>query len=358
MQQVRLYKRGVQLSLNSELNKILVTGSQGYIGTELIRKLQNLNYEVTGLDIGYFTRSNLESFLEPQTMKLDLRDQRNLDLEPFDTVIHLAALSNDPLGEIDQNITYEVNRDAAIKLAIRARNQGVNRFIFVSTQSIYGISASDLELNEDAPKNPITAYAKSKWHAEQEILGLSSNNFTAVAVRPSTVFGWGARIRNDIIFNNMIASGIRTNRIEVHTDGSPYRPVVHISDVVDFFVLLLNSPSSIVQGQAYNLGCYGANFTVFEIAEVASRSLGGVPILLNTEDVGDQRSYKVSFEKAKQDLGYVGGKTLEYGGAEISSCVKNLSEDIKNRYFFDTTRINVLKRLVESGSLKSDLSWK
>lgn len=345
------------MSLNHKPKKILVTGSQGYVGTELVRELHSLNYEVVGLDIGYFTRSSLEIFAEPKTIKLDLRDQRNLNLKAFDTVIHLAALSNDPLGEIDQNITYLVNKDAAINLAIKARNQGVNRFIFASTQSIYGVANSDSELGEDAPKNPITAYAKSKWHAEQEILGLSSNNFTAVAVRPSTIFGWGSRIRNDIIFNNMIASGIRKKRIEVHTDGTPHRPVVHISDVVDFFILLLHIPSNIIQGQAYNLGCIGSNFTVLQVAEAASQSLGGVPIVLNTEGARDQRSYRVSFTKAKEELGYSGSKSLQDGGREILVNFMNLSNKNREKYFSETTRLQVLKGLIASGSLKSDLSW-
>jgi nucleoside-diphosphate-sugar epimerase len=155
----------------------------------------------------------------------------------------------------------------------------------------------------------------------------------------------------------MIASGIRKSKIEVHTDGTPHRPVIHISDVVDFLILLLDKPSNVIQGQAYNLGCIGGNFTVLEVAEVASKCLGGIPILLRTEDLGDQRSYRVSFVKAKQELGYSGSKSLQYGGEEILANVRNLSEEKREKYFSETIRLNVLKRLISSGNLNSDLSW-
>lgn len=337
--------------------KILITGSQGYVGTELMKKLHFLGMDATGIDIGFFQNSKLDSFSEMKSLQLDLRNQENVDLRGFDAVIHLAALSNDPLGEVNPMLTYAINRDCAVDLAVKAKKSGVTRFIFVSTQSIYGISNSESELGEDAPKNPITAYAKSKWDAEQEIMSLANNDFTTVAVRPSTIFGWGSRIRNDIIFNNMIASGIRRGKIEVHTDGSPHRPVVHISDVVDFLVLLLHKPSNVIQCQAYNLGCIGGNFTVLEVAEVASQCLGGIPILLNMEDLSDQRSYRVSFDKAKQELGYSGNKSLQYGGEEILANVENLSEEKREKYFSETIRLNVLKRLISIGSLNSDLSW-
>ena len=345
------------MNISKLTQRVLVTGSQGYVGTELMKRLLGLKIEAIGIDIGYFQNSKIDDSPEITFAKMDIRNQDSLDLRKFDCIIHLAALSNDPLGEINSDLTYLVNRDCAIKLAKKAKSHGVSRFIFASTQSIYGVSNSETELSEDAQKNPITAYAKSKWHAEQEILSLASNDFTTVAVRPSTIFGWGSRIRNDIIFNNMIASGIRKSKIEVHTDGTPHRPVIHISDVVDFLLLLLQKPSNIIQGQAYNLGINGGNFTVLEVAEVASQCLGGIPILLKTEDLGDQRSYRVSFSKARQELGYSGSKTLESGGKEILAHVRNLSGEKREKYFSETIRLNVLKRLISSGSLNSDLSW-
>ena len=338
--------------------RILVTGSQGYIGTELTKELVQLGLEVIGTDIGYFQDARLDDYVEVPTIQLDLRNREKLNLEGFDCIIHLAALSNDPLGEFDPAITYSVNRECAVGLARQAKNQGVRRFIFVSTQSIYGISGTDAELKEDAAKNPVTAYARSKWEAEQEILSMSSGHYVTTAVRPSTVFGWGSRIRNDIIFNNMVSSGIEKGKIEVHTDGSPYRPVVHISDVIGFLTLLLEAPGDVIQSQAFNLGRSGGNYTVFEIAQAASECLGGIPIVLNTEDLKDQRSYRISFEKAANELGFVAKRDLNFGGKEILRHFNNLEISNKKKYFSDTTRLSLLKKLIESGSLSTDLSWK
>jgi len=337
--------------------RVLVTGSQGYVGTELMKRLLGSKIEATGIDIGYFQNSKIDDTVEITFAKIDIRNQDSLDLEMFDCIIHLAALSNDPLGEINPKLTYAINRDSAINLAIKAKTQGVHRFIFASTQSIYGISGSDSELSEDDPKNPITAYAKSKWDAEQEILSFTTNDFTPVSVRPSTIFGWGSRIRNDIVFNNMIASGLKHGKIEVHTDGTPYRPIVHMSDVLDFFCLLITAPSRTIGGQAYNLGAIDGNFTVLEVAESASRCLNNVPIVLNTENLYDQRSYKVSFEKARRDLGFTASLGLHFGGTEIVNQYNKLSSEKREKYFTDTFRLDVLRKSLNAGTLNSDLKW-
>jgi hypothetical protein len=226
-----------------------------------------------------------------------------------------------------------------------------------STQSIYGISNSDIELSEDSAKNPVTSYAKSKWEAEQVILDLGSDDFTVVAVRPSTVFGWGSRIRTDIIFNNMIASGILNKKIEVHTDGTPNRPVVHVLDVVDFLVTLLGANPNVVNRQAYNLGCLDGNYSVLEIAKIASSSLGHLPIVLNTENLTDQRSYRVSFKKAARELNFVARRPLEFAGEEIIENWNSLTHSDKKRFFDDTTRLGVLKKLIKQGKINSELRW-
>lgn len=345
------------MNRNGRSQRILVTGSQGYIGTQLVKELVKLGADVTGTDIGYFENTNLVDLFEVNPIKLDIRNLEELNLSEYKCIVHLAALSNDPLGEFNTSLTYSINRDCAVRLARQAKKQGVNRFIFASTQSIYGVSESGIELNEDSEKRPVTAYAKSKWEAEQDILSMATNDFVSTAVRPSTVFGWGARVRNDIIFNNMISSGIVNGEIKVHTDGTPYRPVVHISDVVDFIIRLLDAATNIVRGQAYNLGQFGGNFTVLEIAQKASECLGGIPITLNTEDLEDQRSYKVSFEKAVKELGFVAKKDLTYGGKEIITHFNCLDASQKEKYFKETTRLSFLKRLIERGSLNPDLSW-
>lgn len=341
----------------NKFTRVLITGSQGYVGTELYKRMKILDMNVVGLDIGFFHDSNLDRPNEDSYIKADLRDLKSIELKKYDMIIHLAALSNDPLGEINSGLTYAINRDCAVSLAKKAKNQGVQRFIFASTQSIYGVSNSNLELEESAEKNPITAYAKSKWEAEEAILALSTDEFSTVAVRPSTIFGWGSRIRTDIIFNNMIASGLKCGKIEVHTDGSPYRPVIHISDAVDFFILLLSVPSHIIQGQAYNLGYINGNYSVLEVAQSASKCLGGLPITLNTENLSDQRSYKVSFEKAKVQLNYIAKNNLEYGGEEIIRNFNQLTSSNKMKFFDDTNRLRSLRKLMNSKNIDSKLSW-
>lgn len=337
--------------------KILLTGCQGYIGTELYFALIKDGYEVSGVDAGYFEFANVEQIEKISFSKLDLRDIGKLRLTDFDCIIHLAALSNDPLGEIDEDLTFMINRDCAIDLARRAKNSGVARFIFASTQSIYGISNTWQELSEEAQKSPITAYARSKWDAEQEILGMSSADFTSVAVRPSTVFGWGARIRNDIVFNNMISNGLKSESIKVHSDGKPIRPVVHILDVIDFFTLLIKAPKEKISGEAFNLGMVGGNFTVLEIAKAASKELGGLPIELNTENLVDQRSYSVSFKKSQDRLGFIASRDLRFGAKEIVEKYNSLSRKNRCKFFDSTNRLDYLHSLVNSGKLNQALLW-
>lgn len=337
--------------------KVLLTGCQGYIGTELHFELIRAGHEVTGIDIGYFEFANVQQINKLSFLKLDLRSLGKFRLTEYDCIIHLAALSNDPLGEIDENLTSTINRDCAIDLARRAKNSGVARFIFASTQSIYGISNTSQELDEGAQKNPITAYARSKWDAEQEILGMSSGDFTPVSVRPSTVFGWGKRIRNDIVFNNMISSGLVSGKIRVHSDGKPSRPVVHIHDVTDFLIRLITAPREKISGEAFNLGLTGGNYTVLEIAKVVSKELGGLSIELNTEKLIDQRSYSVSFNKAQEILGFSAKKDLAFGANEIIRNYNLLSGQNQSKFFHSTNRLNYLKSLINEGKLNRDLQW-
>ena len=338
-------------------NRILITGSAGYIGTALIEDLHSDGYDVFGLDNNYFASSKFGKLLCSNLALKDLRSVGEKDLIGYKTIVHLAALSNDPLGELDEKLTYEINYYAAVKLAKNAKAAGVSKFIFASTQSIYGISDLVSELAEDDSKNPITAYAKSKWAAEQEILAMSDENFLCVAIRPSTVFGWGARIRNDIIFNNMIATGLRIGKIKIHSDGTPNRPIVHISDVVSFIKILINSLDKKISSNSYNVGMINGNYSVLEIAEKASECLNGVPFELNTENLTDQRSYRVNFDKARKELGFSAKVGLFEGGNEIISKFNGLSGIEKLRYFDKCIRITVLMHLIDSNQIGKDLRW-
>lgn len=337
--------------------RILITGSSGYVGTELCKYFRKLNFDLVEIDSNFFWRCSIENSSKKFESNMDIRSLKPDVFTNLDCVVHLAALSNDPLGEINTQLTYQINRDAAIKTAELAKKSGTKRFIFVSTQSIYGISNSSKPLYEDDAKSPVTAYAKAKWEAEQKIIQMNSNDFCVVAIRPSTVFGWGSRIRNDIIFNNMIMSGLKTGEIQVHTDGTPHRPVIHISDLIRVIYNLLNANPTNVAGEAFNVGLWNGNYSVREIAEEASRCLGGLPIRLETENISDSRSYLVNFQKIYDSIGFKANTSLYDGGMEIVKKFGLLNTDQKSKYFTETIRLKTLKGLMDSGQIKSDLTW-
>jgi nucleoside-diphosphate-sugar epimerase len=339
---------------------LLITGSQGYIGTHLVSHLVREGYKVVGLDSGYFKSCNIAPVSENvKTFQKDIRDLEKEDLVGVDVVIHLAALSNDPIGELDPKLTFEINHEGAVRVAQLAKAAGVKRFVFVSTQSIYGISTTDADLDEiDSIKNPQTAYAQSKWNAEQEILSLSDMDFATTALRPSTVFGWSPRFRSDIVFNNLILNGLLKHQIEVHSDGTPWRPIIHINDVCIAIQKCIESSFETINSKAFNLGVRNGNYTVRELAEAAQTCLGGIPILYNTENLTDPRSYKVSFARAYRELDFDAKIDLITGGNEIAKEARFLLDsgsDLLNR---NTNRLQQVKYLLENGSLDDTLRFR
>jgi len=337
--------------------KVLVTGSQGYIGTFLVDFLLENGLQVSGLDIGYFKDCNLVPITSSvKTKNIDIRDISKNDVIGFDSIVHLAALSNDPVGELDEKLTFDINYKATVNLAKLAKKAGVRRFIFVSTQSIYGISNTDEELDEySSVKNPQTAYAKTKWLAEQELKTLEGENFEIVYIRPSTVFGWSSRLRTDIVFNNLLLNGLKNGKIEVHSDGSPWRPIVHIRDLTNFILITLLSQKNKVSGKAFNVGVLNGNYTVRQIAEAANSCLPSkIKITYNTEDITDSRSYKVSFIRAQQELGFNATTSLEYGGIELLNKIGSLKGKIDIMGSI-TNRLLRLKDLQKLGKIDKEL---
>jgi len=340
--------------------RILVTGNQGYIGTHVSQHLVSCGYDTIGLDSGFFKYCHLTAIKdEVRTFQKDIRDAEVQDFANIDTVVHLAALSNDPIGELDSELTFEINYKAAVRVAELAKAAGVSRFIFISTQSIYGISNTSDELDEvNSVKNPQTAYAKSKWKAEQEILSMSDQNFVSTALRPSTVFGWSPRLRADIVFNNLLLTGLKQKQIEVHSDGTPWRPIIHVQDIALAIQKCIESNNELIEARAFNLGVVNGNYTVRELAETAQKCLGGIPILYNTENISDPRSYRVSFERALRDLGFTAQIDLETGGNEIIRHAMELSTtgiDLLDR---KTNRLQQVKYLVQNGLVDDSLRFR
>ena len=338
---------------------VLVTGNLGYIGSVLAHRLLSRGYSVKGLDVGYFTECLLDSSgpYVNQIIK-DIRDVSLDDLSGIEAIIHLAALSNDPLGDFSPALTDEINFKATIRLAELAKLVGVQRFVYASSQSMYGISSSNDELDEDSSeKNPITAYAKTKWSAERELKRLGNNDFLVVCFRPSTVFGASPRLRCDIVFNNLVACAYTTGRIEIKSDGKPWRPVVHIEDVCDAFIAGLLAPAALVSGRSYNVGIPNGNFTVRELAEAAGRSVPGSSVVFTGEHGSDARSYRVSFSRILTELAdwYRPRWSLDQGGRELVEFFGRTRFGEKEFRGQKTNRLLKLKDLVKSGYLANDL---
>lgn len=338
-----------------------MTGDQGYIGTVLAGLLLDRGYDVRGLDTGYFAEcllSPVERQYPRRTM--DVREVTPGDLTGLSAIVHLAALSNDPLGDLSPNLTDEINRDATIRLATMAKQSGVQRFVYASSQSMYGVSDTDQELDEDvSEKKAITAYARTKWESEQRLRELSATGFAVVCMRPSTVFGWSPRLRCDIVFNNLVASAYTTGRIEIKSDGTPWRPVVHVHDVCAAFIAGLIAPAEIVAGRAYNVGIGDGNFTVRDLAEAAGRAVPGSKVVYTGEHGRDARTYRVSFVRILDELRdwYRPEWNLDRGGQELVSFFRQTGFNEGHFRGRTTNRLSQLKHLLVEGRLDAGLRW-
>jgi nucleoside-diphosphate-sugar epimerase len=346
----------------STLNKILVTGDVGYIGSVLTSMLRDKSYDVRGYDTGYYQDCLLYPVSQtyPRVTR-DIRDLRTEDIEGIDAIIHLAGLSNDPLGEFAPGFTEEINLVATIKLAKAARSAGIKRFIYASSQSMYGVSNTASELDEDdSEKNPVTSYAVTKWEAELQLKALINDDFTVVCFRPSTVFGASPRLRCDIVFNNLVACAFTTGSIEIKSDGSPWRPVVHVRDVCDAFIAGLEAPTSLVGGRSYNVGIPNGNFTVRDLAEAAQRSVPGSSLVFTGEHGGDSRTYRVSFKRILTELRdyYKPSWDLDRGGKELVDLFRKVGFTEKQFRGKQTIRLAKLRDLMESRKLDEKLQWK
>lgn len=345
------------------MHKILVTGNLGYIGSVLVFQLIQKGFDVVGYDTEYYDEScRLYSPVSSPSLQIrkDIRDGTLQNLKGIDGVIHLAALSNDPLGELDPQLTEEINLRGTVKLAALAKQAKAKRFVYASSQSMYGISESDAELEEDrSSKNPVTAYARTKWDAECALKKMQSDNFHVVCFRPSTVFGASPKLRCDIVFNNLVASAYTTGKIEIKSDGTPWRPVVHIQDVCHAFIAGLEAPSELVAGQSFNVGIPNGNFTVRQLAEAAKEVVPGAEVIFTGEHGSDSRTYKVSFKKILTRLkSYYQPKwDLIKGGQELVDLFRRVhfkEEDFKGKR---CNRLACLKDLQIHKQLDLQLRW-
>lgn len=339
--------------------RILLTGHLGYIGAVAVALYKSHGHGVTGLDVGYFRECTVggRTFVPPdREIVKDQRDIRPADLEGFDAVIHLAGLSNDPLGALKPELTYEINLDGSIRLAEAAREAGVRRFVFASSCSIYGAAGAGAALDETADFNPVSAYAISKVKFEQALYAMASENFSPVYMRNATAFGVSARTRLDLVLNNLMAHAHTSGKIYVMSDGTPWRPLVHIEDISLAALCAATAPRSAVHNQAFNVGRNDANYQVKEIAEMVKRFVPEAQLVITGETGGDPRSYKVNFDKISEKLpGFTASWTLEKGAEELDKWMKGGGLEgaaFDSRKFI---RLKQLQHLMEIGSVDADL---
>jgi nucleoside-diphosphate-sugar epimerase len=342
------------------IQNILITGNLGYIGSVLAPELTK-KFKVTGLDIGYFKNCSLENDKKLKNFRQIYRDIRKIkeeDLKNIDCIIHLAALSNDPLGQFNRKITYDINYLGTVKLAKLAKKIGVKKFIFISSQSIYGISKKDQFLDEyKSKKNPVTAYAKSKMLSEKFLKKIKSKKFQVVFLRPSTVFGVSPRLRTDIMLNNFLLNAYYNRKITIVSDGLPWRPILHVKDLCNVIKNLIINNYPDINGKAFNIGLNGGNYRVIDLAIKVLKKLKNISIEITNTHGQDQRTYKVSFERIYSLCGKkIIKKDVDYGINELINYFKKLNykKKIINK---KTVRIDHLKSLIKKGVINKNLEF-
>ncbi|WP_067825224.1 NAD-dependent epimerase/dehydratase family protein [Nocardia inohanensis] len=334
--------------------RVLVTGHQGYLGTVMVPELQRAGHDVTGLDSGFFAECVLgDAPAPPPALRVDLRDVTVDQLAGFDAVVHLAALSNDPLGALAPQITYDINHHASVRLARLAKDAGVRRFLYASTCSVYG-AAGDGLVTEDAPLRPLTPYAESKVRVEDDVAALADSGFTPVFLRNATAFGFSPRLRADIVLNNLVGYAVLTGEVKVLSDGTPWRPLVHAQDIARAFAVCLEAPAAAIDRRAFNIGTETNNLTVAEIARAVVDAVPDSTLVITGESGADPRSYRVDFSRARAELGFEAQWTIPDGAAELyrEYTARGLTADA---FFQRFTRLAHLKSLKESGVLDDEL---
>lgn len=339
--------------------KVLVTGTDGYIGVLLAPFLAERGHEVVGLDTGFYR----DGWLYPGpaapavSLNRDLRSITEQDLRGFDAIAHLAELSNDPLGQHRPEITYEINHRGSVELARKCKACGITRFVYTSSCSVYGIAGGEQLKTEESNTNPQTAYAHCKVLVERDVAALADDAFSPTFLRNATAYGPSPRMRFDIVLNNLAGLACTTREIRMTSDGTPWRPLVHVLDICEAVACALEAPRPVVHNQIYNVGNSRENYQVRELAQIIAAAFPGCSLSFGSSD-GDNRSYRVGFEKIQQRLpGFACSRSARDGAAELFELFERIKLSKETFEFRAYTRLKQLQYLLQTKQIDDRLYW-
>ena len=339
--------------------KVVLTGHRGYIGAIAARVLRDAGHEVTGLDTLFYEGCDLGAPPDGAipTLQVDIRDVRPEQFEGFDAIAHFAALSNDPIGDLNPELTADINFRATVDLAKAGKETGVGRFVFSSSCSMYG-AGQEKPVDESAPLKPLTAYAESKVRSEEALAGLADDRFSTVSLRNATAYGVSPRLRVDLVLNNLVGWAYTTGKVKIMSDGTPWRPLIHVEDISRATLAALEAPTEAIHGEAFNVGRDSENYQVRDLGTIVEEVVGGEIEYAGSGDP-DPRSYRVDFSKFAKTFPDAGlDWTARRGAEELFEAYRSVDLTLEQFESDRYIRLKHLRKLLEGGELGDDLRWR